>query len=288
MPNEQNEPTVAEKPKEDTTLALKDASGKIVSYDYGEDAGGGLQYASLGARIPFLSVVSSMSKAIVPGHEKFVKGAQIGSLLVSGSNEVFDGNTGVEFVGICEQHVFVEKTALDHSGKFVAQYQPDDPVVLEARRAEKDRASLRTKAGNVLVEVFRMYGVIVENTTLPLSQWKIKPVVLGFERTKLKARRSIMEKINTHKSKFPLWALKLRVKTGMDQGKKGDFANFRIDFLNGDLLNSLISPTSDGWAKWTAECRRARDMVANNTISADIGSEHTDDETGEDGGPAPF
>ena len=282
---EQPKAPPAQEPKpEANALVLKNAAGQMVSLDYGEDAGAGLELANQGGSVPFLSLLQPLSNALKEGNDRYIPEAKAGMFCIASQKKVFDGKKGVFFIGMAETHLVVEKTALDASGKWVADHAPTSPIVAAARAKGGKKSDLKTEQGHPLVETYRMYGVVYE-TKEDLLAMKVTPVVLSFERTKLKARQGFMDRVRMHKKGLPLYAVQLHVSSKPEKWEKGDGYGLAIKFaVDDDLLKSLILPTDPFWPKWAEECRKVKAMVESGAIKGEAGTEVEGDAGGGDGG----
>lgn len=275
------------KQAQSVALTLRDSAGQLVSLDYGEDAGQGMSFADQGGRLPYISLLQPLSKALKRNDETFIPGAQAGDFCIGPTKTVFSGEKGFYFIGICEEHVFVEKTALDSSGKWVADHSPDDPAVKQALAAGGKRNELKIGT-NPLVETYRMYGVVYENED-DLKALRVIPCVMSFERTKLAARRKLMDRIRQNKKALPLYAVRLKVTSKPETWKKGDGFGPVVRFaVEDDLLKSLILPTDPIWAEWSAQCRKVVKGVQEGRLSGDVASHQEADGGGNGDDDVPF
>lgn len=282
------EPSKEQPKPEANALVLKNAAGQIVSLDYGEDAGSGLELANQGGSVPFLSLLQPLSNALKEGNDRYIPEAKAGMFCLASQKKVWDGKKGVFFIGIAESHIVVEKTALDASGKWVADHSPSSPIVAAARAKGGKKSELRTEQGHPLVETYRMYGVVYDSVE-DLKAMKVTPVVLSFERTKLKARQSFMDRVRMHKKALPLYAVQLHVSSKPEKWEKGDGYGLNIRFaVDDDLLKSLILPTDPFWATWAGECRKIKSMVESGAIKGEAGTEVEGDAGGDGGSDIPF
>lgn len=252
-----------------TALELRNKAGELASYDYGEYAGVGTVYADKGNRIPYLSVLQPLSKACQEGHEKFVPGARPGMFLLG--DELINGKEGCFFIGIEEQHVFVEKTSMDAQGEIVGEHAPDSDEVKRARaKFGQKKSQWRSSKGNLLIERFLMYGVVYR-TLADIEAGKGVAAIIGFERTKLSAREHIMSPFNKLPAgkRPPLFAARVHLATAMAKGKKGDYyalvAKFAVD---DDFVASLIKPNEPMWPDWAKQCVEVAKNVRAGKIKA--------------------
>lgn len=266
-----------------TAIELRGKGGEIATFDYGEYAGQGTQLASEGTRVPYLSVLQPLSQAVQDGGEKYVEGARPGMFLLG--DTLIDGKKGCIFVGIEEQHSLVEKTSLDGKGETVGEHDPHGPVAQAARsKYGSNKSKWRSEKGNFLVERFNMYGVVFLSEE-DFAAKKGQPAIIGFERTKLKAREHLMSPFNKLPAgkRPPLFAARLRLTTVLEKGKKGDFYNIVARFAeNDDFMASLIRPDTDFWSWWAPQAAEVAKGVRAGTIKGAEGAEETEGDAGDD------
>lgn len=277
--------------------------------DYGADAGRGMEMASLGGRLPFLSLLQGQSKAAQEGTEQYIEGARSGMLCIASQKKTWSGKDGLIFIGICERHHYNERTAKNPNvdngmTKWIGDHEPGSDVVAKARAKATKRNDLRTDAGNVLWEAFSMHGFILDEVKAPTAtmagieaalaklldggQGGI-PIVLDFESTKLGARRAIMERVRSFKRGVPLYAIALRI-CSVPVTKDGTtFYNYSIKFaVEDDLPKSLVLPNSEVWPEWSKNCRKFAEMVATGTIQGDPTEKQAAASDGGDEAKVPF
>lgn len=102
--------------KEDTTTALS-----TMLADFGADAGSGFEEATGSSyAIPFLKLLAAMSKQCKKGTGEYLKGAEEGQFWNSVSNELFDGEVGLDIIPVHFTPKFIEyEGTVDEGGGFV-------------------------------------------------------------------------------------------------------------------------------------------------------------------------
>lgn len=225
-------------------VVKKEEAGLPAAFDYGDDAGSGFEHqSSQDFSIPFLSVLQALSPQLKDPDEGGIEGARPGYILNTVTGEVFSGKEGVEFVPATTQHVYVEWVPRDSGGGFVGIHQVDSPVVSQALGGSREFGKLKSAAGNDLIETFYVYGVLCENGE-PQGM-----AVIAFTSTKIKVYKRFSTKVNMFtiktprgKQRPPLFAHAVRIKTASEKNNKGDFYNFVLEPVNGDLASSLLAP----------------------------------------------
>lgn len=265
----------------ETELNLTTKGGELVNLDYGAYSNQGTENADEGARVPFLSVLQPLSKALQEGHENFIDGAKAGMFAIDG--RVFSGKTGVMFVPIAEEHKLVEITSIDGNGEVKGIHDPHGPVAAAARaKYGNKKGEWRSDAGHMLVERFNIYGVVCENQEA-LEAGQYVPCIAGFERTKLKARESFMAPLRKLKgNRPPLFAMMIRLTTKLEKGKKGDYYDLVASFENnGDFASSLLPPNTEFFRRWAPEASAIAEEIKAGNIKGDENG--ANENTNEDG-----
>jgi len=270
-----------------TELALTNKTGEIIALDYGEYTSLGTAKADEGSRIPYLSLLQPLSKAVQEGGDDFVEGARPGMFLLG--DILINGKEGCFFVGIEESHYLVEKTSLDGKGETVGEHDPHGPVAELARNTYGSKKfNWRSEKGNFLVERFDMYGMVYLTQEDAFNCENGKAAILGYERTKLRAREHVMSPFKKlpDNQRPPLFALVTKLTTSLEKGKKGDYYIISQKFANNDdFASSLIRPDTEAWARFAPEAA----IVAKGVAAGDIkGSVNTEVGTDANGGDIPF
>jgi hypothetical protein len=249
-----------------TDVATTAAAGGVVPYDYGNDAGKGFENqdaADYG--VPFVALLQSKSKAV----EKEGSTMRGGMLMLTDTQETFDGKTGFLFVPSTTQHVFNLWVPRAKGGGLVGRLAPGDAAIEAAMEKAGKRVGkgIVDKEGNEVVETFYIYGQLVSEDGDCLGM-----AVIGCNSTKIKPYQGLMGRlrkhlVNTPKGKFnpPLFANLIRVTTELEQYTEGSSYNFRFTpAVEGDLVKSLLR-TDD--PRYIA-ARSVRDMVDSGQIKA--------------------
>lgn len=162
---------------------------EVAVYDPGTDAGAGLEDVGRDEyAIPFLTVLDPKSRFVKPAAAGGIPGANAGALFNTSTNEIFDGEIGIDFIPVHRDHHFVEwipKNEDGSGGGFVGIRSPDDPLALELQAKHGKFGKLPTSDGHELAETFYLYGLVVADGVGT-------PVVIGFSSTQIKKYRNFM------------------------------------------------------------------------------------------------
>jgi len=228
----------------------------LQAFDYAQFDGDGFDGvdAAKDVRTPFLAILQTNSKALVEGHQRFVKGARPGMFLNTGTNEVIDGKVGFGFVPLRIDHCVVEWEGQPGSGKFVARHAIDAPIWIEAlarfeknpdpnKRLSKD---VKTETGTNLVETYYLWALQLDED----GETPIGGFIMPFKSTNIAVyRKSVSTPLYTYKGvkgskRPPLFAHRLRCTLAREERPSGISFNYRFESLNGSIKDSLIDSRS--------------------------------------------
>lgn len=235
------------KAAETKELAVQQKNEMALAAGYGDYVNDGFDnVTSDDLSIPFLTVLQSNSPEVKP-KTKGGLGLQIGNLLNTVTQEAFDGEKGVGLVPAITRHEWVEWAPRDSGDGFVARYDCDDPLILEAKATQKFGEYKHGE--NNLVETYYVYGVLYDVET----QDSLGPVVISFSKTKIKRYKRLISALRSFQLSVPgengeprritppMYAHSLTVCSCDDKNNKGEFQNFNIVPSQGDLRSSLIA-----------------------------------------------
>jgi len=145
------------------------------------DSGAGLE--TIGAddlAIPFLSILQSGSPQCKKSDGAYIKGAEEGMIHNTVSNEIFDGDTGLQVIPTAYQRKFVEWKPREEGGGLVNQYEPNDPILSNMKTIDgKDFLP----NGNNIVQTAYHYVIAVGPDGKPMQ------AVITMSSTQLKKAR---------------------------------------------------------------------------------------------------
>ena len=228
---------MATRAAEKKNVPAKKANQAVAAYDYGEDAGAGVD--DLGREdlaIPFVYLLQTNSPEL-----EEIDGAKAGMLLNTATKRLYEE---AMFVPCHRQHVYTEWVPRDQGGGWVGMFEPDDDVVKRAKADAEEFGKYRTREGNDLVETFYVYGLLLDDEDGPQA------VVLPFSSTKIKKYKTWMTVISNIKVEQPdgrritppMFAHVFRIQTVQDENPKGKFKNYAISLRDGSAMQSRLAP----------------------------------------------
>jgi hypothetical protein len=270
------------KKKTTTAVATKPAGGgELVPFDYGDDAGVGMDITMDDLKIPFIALAQSDSKILDEDEATYAPGGAAGML--------FNGAT-LEYSEDLILCLSVRRTtyvewAPDRGG-FVDEHAALSPVVAEAKRNAAKKYELKTAEGNDLQETRSIFAIVLDGELNPVGY-----CVVPFTSSKMAPWRDYWTKIDTARvsKSAPLFAHVVRLSSFKDKNRAGDkFSNFVMapardaegaltqDVLASSVSGSMLSPDHPAYLA----ARELRDAVESGRATADK-STATEGGTGE-------
>lgn len=231
-------------------------------FDYGTDAGRGLDLTLDDLLIPFIKLLQDDSKELDSDEDRYIEGVSKGQILNMATKQAVDGDVGMVLVPAVKRRTFVEFLP-DRAG-FVAEHEPNSQVVLKAQAEATSRNDLKTKSGNPLVETKSIFAIVLEND-VPVGY-----VVVPFTSSKLSAWNEYWTAVDSMRVKTPngdrkltdvaaIWGLRVHLRSKFTKNAKGKFYNYVMSPFGGGVADSLIAPSHLGYqaAKSLAEAVEA-------------------------------
>tara|TARA_R110000764_G_scaffold36736_2_gene81984 strand:+ start:18668 stop:19516 length:849 start_codon:yes stop_codon:yes gene_type:complete len=279
----------AKKPAATQAVAVKpNTPTDLVPFDYGDDAGAGMDITMDDLKIPFIALAQSDSKILDDEEATFAPGGAAGML--------FNGAT-LEYADELILALAVRRTTyvewLPDRGGFVGEHQALSPIVAEAKRNAAKKYDLRTQDGNDLVETRSIYAIILDADLNPVGY-----CIVPFTGSKMSPWRDYWTAIDTARvsKNAPLFAHTVRLSSKNDRNKKGDkFKNLVMAparnaageltqvTLEADVRGSMLQPDSEAYQA----ARALRDAVDSGRATADS-STARDGQTGSGEGDEVF
>lgn len=259
------------------TTTTPGSGAVIVAPDYGADARLGFdQMTKDDKSLPFIKLLQALSPE-VSDPEKKIKGAEAGQLLNSVTREV---STEIFFVPVDRDHSFIEWVPRAAGGGFVGRHEPNSPVIAAAKAKNNGSAvGLKSDKGNELKETFVLYGLVLPSATAESCEGRY--AVIAFDSTKIKEYRDAMYRLDSAKTRAPLFANRVRIGSRGQKNAKGSSYNFAITpAIEGDPLASLIDPKSQLFK----EGKEFFTLVRGGTAKADFSKTESEPESTEDDG----
>lgn len=226
------------KAKTDVVEADPKAGAVGAAMDYSEF--GFSQERDLGQdelQIPFLNLLQSNSPVV---EEESIEGAKAGRFMNSVTQELTDR---IGIIPVLNMKVFVEWVPRNRGGGFVGAYQPSDPRVVEALKANSGSSrDLKVDDGdgdrNELQETFQVYCVTFDLETCEPTGF----AVLACNSTKISAYRQWMTSLDLIVPKVPRKVVRTRLESKKQKNEKGSFYNFQFMPYGENWKRSACSP----------------------------------------------
>ncbi len=224
--------------KKTTEVATVKPGGAVaLPYDYGDDAGVGMDITMEDLRIPFIALAQNDSKILDPDEPTYAEGGAAGMMFNGATKEYSDE---LYLALAIRQTTFVEWK--EDRGGFVAEHMPLDPIVREAKANAVKKHELRTKDGNDLEETRSIYAIILDADANPLGY-----CVVPFTSSKMGPWRDYWTKMDTARvaKGAPLYAHTVRLTAVDDKSRAGKkFKNYLLAPANGGIAESMVAPDS--------------------------------------------
>ena len=265
-------------------LATQVGGGELVPFDYGDDAGVGMDITMDDLKVPFIALAQTDSKILDEDEEVYAPGGASGMLFNGATREYSDGLTLCLAV---RRTRFVEW--LPDRGGFVDEHLVSSPIVAEARANAVKKYELRTEKGNELVETRSIYAIILDGKLNPVGY-----CIVPFSGSKMGPWRDYWTAIDTARvsKKAPLFAHLVSITSKKDKNKAGDkFMNFVMrpardvegvvtaDPLKASVSGSMIAPDHPAYMA----AKALRDAVESGRATADQATNEVRDVTSEGG-----
>ncbi len=274
------------KESKETTLEKKAEEAALMSFDYGEDEGGGHDPDSAGdIRIPYVMVLQSGSPQVKRGG---IEGAEEGMLYNNVTEELSDS---IRFIPVISRKSYEEWTTRDEGGGFIASHGLSSDIV-QKFKAGGDKGPWKTNNGkNEIIETVKLYCIVVDEQDSPTGEF----FILSFTSTKLSTWAKFNGSVRTLriprdksdprslKIKPPLFAHVVKLTSRLQKNKYGEFYNFLLSPANGAMKDSLLLPGSEG-ITGAKEFRKMVDSGAAQAVQEqrEAPASRSDDDDGED------
>ena len=218
-------------------LTTPNPTDLALPFNYGEDAGVGMDVTLDDLRIPFAVLAQTESKILIEGEPKFVPGGVPGDILNSATKSYSKGDVGLLLVPSSLKTTVVEFLP-DNQG-FVAEHKIDSDIAKSA----SDNGYKRN--GNDLVKTKTMVATIVDEDLYPTGF-----IVIPFSSSKLAAWSSYFTVIDSAKvtHSAPIFANLIRIVSFDDRNREGkrykNYLMFPARNENGEIIvtEGLSSP----------------------------------------------
>lgn len=262
---------------------VKRDENELATYDYGEDAGVGMEMAADERIIPFIGLAQQLSHECEEGSEKFIEGVKPGILFLNDGTIL---GREVTFVPALKTREIVEWIPRSSGGGFVARYALNDPFIQQVRKTASRFGPMKNpKTQNDLVDTTYVFGVITFENADPL--WG----VFSLSSSKLGPWRKFLNSLDKvrvpgpggTKIQPPLFGNLVKVGTKLIPGKKGTYWNLTFSPANETFTDSLLKPDDP---RFTAAKALADMVKAGEARAADEAPDTAEVE--DDGSDGPF
>jgi len=215
---------------------VKNTSVALMSM-YEEDVGGGFEQADKDAyAIPFLSILQAGSPQVKKSDGAYIKGAEEGFLFNSVTQDVVNGEDGVEVIPCYYMRRFVRWGARDAGGGFKGEFLPTDPLLAQAKEVDgklllaDPSGAFNPKTSDILVDTRNHYVLVV-------TEQGYTPALISISSTQIKKSRQWMSKMDGIKlrradgSMFtaPMFSHKYRLSTVPESNDKGSWYGWKVE-----------------------------------------------------------
>ena len=258
----------------------KTTNQAVVPFDYGSDAGDGMDYAGDDLILPLFILAQDKSKVCEKRDPKYIEGCEAGKIVDTSTKKLYD-----ELTIVLAKRKLTYEEWLKEEGKTTATWQAshpeNSPLVAEALLANGGspiKMTVPGKPNNLLQETRAIYGIIID----PETEKPIGRAFIPFDRSKLQAFKAYWTLIDTEpslRSGVPIYAMVAKL-TVTDEHKKGEyFKGYSLMPRSGDPMTSLIGPDHPAYesAKQMAEGLKAGTMKVDMSQAADTDNDETTD-----------
>lgn len=212
-----------------TEVATKEASAVALQNQFATDAGAGFEDADASSyAIPFLQILQSGSPQCKKSDGAYIKGAEEGMLYNTVTQELYDGDNGIEVIPCHFTNRFVEWKARESGGGFVAEHLPGTTAPTE--KDDKGRDILPN--GNTLVDTRNHYVMIRQ------ADGTLTPAIIAMSSTQMKKSKQWMSRMQGIKIKTaagfvpaPMMSRTYKITTVPESNDKGSWFGFRIELV---------------------------------------------------------
>lgn len=211
----------------------------VVAEDFHDDAGFGFENATAESfAVPFLSILQSGSPQCKRSEGAYIPGAQEGMLYNSVTNEIFDGDVGLDLIPCYYNRFFIEWQVREAGGGYRGEHPQDTPLRFETSRDEKGREILPN--GNQLNDTRVHYCLLLVNG-IPT------PAVISLSSTQIKKSKTWMTAMQNRKLEGkaglytpPMFAQVWKVTTKAESNDKGSWFGWHFEPVR--LLSGITDP----------------------------------------------
>lgn len=210
--------------KSEQALAVAAQFEQTAAEDSGFEEAGFESYA-----LPFLTVLQSLSPQVKKSEAEYIKGAEEGMLFNTATQELMDGEAGVQIVPVHYRRAFLEWVPRAKGGGFKGEMDPNNPDILKCTKNDMGRDILPN--GNECADTRIHYVLVVK------PDGAINWAVMSMTYTQIKKSKVLMSQLQNLKfkradgSKFtpPTYASIFNVTTVPESNDKGSWMGWKFE-----------------------------------------------------------
>lgn len=188
---EKKELAVVQPEADESDAKELDAASSMEDF-FSENAGAGLNNLKAGDfATPFLTIIQKGSPQASRANSKHIPGAAAGIILNTVTNELHDGDAGIDFIPCGYQKQLVRWKSRDSGGGLVCHYKDGDPALAKLKRNERGQL-IFPDCDDIIVDTAYHFGLLMTETGFP------DYAVISMASTQLKASRNwntVMRKV---------------------------------------------------------------------------------------------
>lgn len=178
--------------------------------------------------IPFLRILADLSPQVQKRKAEYVEGAEPGMIFNTVLNEVYEGEEGIQVVPCHYFRRYVEWRPREQGGGYVQAFMPDDPILSETVRNDRNQDVLPN--GNHLVNTAHFFCLFLHPEKGPLH------ALVTMSSTQLKKAKKWLSMAQTLTGKtkdgriftLPLMSQVYRMATVPEENDRGSWYGWEI------------------------------------------------------------
>lgn len=276
----------AKKKKTKSTALVTQNHAVALPFEFGEDAGVGVDLSLDDLLIPFVTLLQDLSDELDEDEDKFIEGVSAGQILNKATKIAIDADIDSEDAGMLlvpalKRRYFAE--FLPDRGGFVGEHEPTSAVVRTALTSGAKKSELKTEAGNDLIETFSIYAIQLDANENPVGY-----IVVPFASSKIGAWRDYWTPIDTARvagandtvmkltDAAPIFSYLIQLRAKFIKGAKGKYWNYVMTPARGGAVESVIPADHAGYVA----AKALREAVAAGRAQADYSTERGGEDQG--------
>ena len=146
--------------------------------------------------IPFLAVIQKTSPQVDKDSDAYIKGVEVGDLLLTSSGEVFKDEDGVDLVFSGYRRVFLRWAPRDEGGGFKGEIPVEEVAVMRQKgKLEEVEGRLFADNGDIVQDTRIHYIIVVR------PDGTFTPAVMSLKSTQIKKSKLLMTQIQSYVAK---------------------------------------------------------------------------------------